>query len=156
MRHFINILLFQFIVFSLCSCTSSKKLIGKSQTEYGRIKFYAVNAGGDKNFISKVYADVESSGVKRYYSFYPKGIMMTDERAKNLSYTVLFQQLPAKYDSNAYRSLSPLDTFVFSKSKTLMKSPKYSYLRSPEGATGYEIEVYNLHGFPKNRKFQPL
>lgn len=156
MRHLPNIFLSLFAAFSIFNCASNSRLIGKSQTEYGRINFYAVNVSGDKSSVSKVYADVDSNGIKRYYSFYPDRIVMTDERAKGLSYTILFQQLPDNYDSNIYRHLSSSDTLVFSKAKTSLKTSEYSHLKNPEGATGYEIEVYYMHGSPKKRKFQPL
>jgi hypothetical protein len=156
MRHFTNILLLLSTIISICSCARHKNLIGRSHTEYGRIKFYAIMASGDNFSVSKVYADVDSNGIKRYYSFYPDKIMMTDERAKGLSYAVLFRNLPDNYDSNNYRLLSPFDTSVLKKAKRFLNTSKYSFLKSPEGATGYEIEVNYLHGFPKNRKFQPL
>ena len=156
MRHFINTLSFLFILFGMCSCTSNKKLIEKSRTDFGKIKFYAVNSSNDNSSIDKLYAAVNSNGIRRYYSFYPKGIVMTDEKEKNVSYTVLFKQLPNNFDSNAYHRFSKLDTLVFDKAETFLESSQYSQLKSVKGATGYEIEVYYLHGFPKNKKFVPL
>jgi len=156
MRHFQNIVLLILIAWSICSCASSKKLIEKSQTEFGSIKFYAVNATTDKSYVDKVYADVDSNDVKRYYSFYPDRVVMTDERTKGISYTVSFQQLPDNYDSNIYRGFSKWDTLVFSKAKSLFKTSDYSHLKSLKGAEGYEIEVNYLHGFPKDKQFKPL
>jgi hypothetical protein len=138
------------------SCAAHRRLIGKSQTKIGRMKFYAVNASGDRSSVEKVYADVRSSGIKRYYSFYPDRILMTDDAAKGLSNKVLFQVLPDNFDSSIYHLLSPLDTLVFSRAKTFLNTIENSHLKSPKGATGYEINVYYLHGFPKSRKFQPL
>lgn len=155
MRHFVNTLPFLFSAFGLCSCAGGKNLIEKTQTEFGRIKFHAVNSPNDKSSALKLYADVDSNGIKRYYSFYPEGIVMTDERAKNLSYTVLFK-LPDSFDSNVYHRLSRLDTLVFDKAEALLESSEYSHLKSLKGATGYEIEVSYLHGFPKNKRFKPL
>lgn len=154
MRHFIHF--FLFVSSCICSCKNGRELIGKSRIEYGRIKFYAIKVPGGKSSVSKLYADVDSNGIKRYYSFYPDRILMTDERAKERSYTLVFQQLPNNYDSNVYHRLSSLDTFVFSKGKKILATPEYSHLKGPEGATGYEIEIYYMHGFPKKRKFQPL
>lgn len=156
MRHIVNTFPFLFIAFGIFSCISNKKLIEKSRTEFGRIKFYVINSPNDKSSIIPLYADVDSNGIRRYYSFYPKGIVMTDERAKNLSYTVLFKQLPDNFDNNAYHRFSKLDTLVFDKADVLFGSSEYSHLKSLKGATGYAIEVYYLHGFPKSRKFQPL
>jgi hypothetical protein len=156
MRHLKEPLLFLFFVFSLCSCASIDKVLGKSHTEYGKVKFFAVSTSDVKASISKIYADVDSNGVKKYYSFYPDRIVMTDESAKELSFTVLFQRLPDNYDSNIHRPLSPLDTLVLSQAKTFLNSTKYSHLKYPKGYTGFQIEVNYLHGFPKGRKFRPL
>lgn|SRR5690348_18455973 len=156
MRSLLNIFAFSLIAFGTYSCTTNKKLIEKNWTEFGRIKFYQVKSPTDKSSVTKLYADVDSNGNRRFYSFYPKGIMMTDERAKNASYTVLFKRLPDNFDSNVYNHFSKLDTLVFDKAKVLLEKPDYSHLKSPNGATGYEIEIYYLHGFPKNRRFKPL
>jgi hypothetical protein len=156
MKLLTNILLIQLVIVSICSCASNKKMIEKSQTEFGAIKFFAVKAQGDKLSIIKLYADVDSNGIKRYYSFYPKGVVMTDERAKQLSYTVLFKQFPENFNKNNYHHFSRLDTLVFDKAEILLKSSKYSHLKSLKGANGYEIQVYYMHGFPKNKKFETL
>lgn len=140
----------------ICSCASNSRILGKSQTEYGKVKFYAVSKSGDKSSISKIYADVDSNGIKSYYSFYPDRIVMTNERAKGLSYTVLFQPIPKNYDSNIYRPFSPLDTLVLSQAKTFLNTTECSHLKSPEGYTGFEIEVNYFHGSPKGRRFKPL
>ena len=156
MRHFVNNFAFLFIAFGLYSCTSSKKMIEKQQTEFGSVKFYAVNVLTDNSQVDKVYADTDSNGVKRFYSFYPDRIVMTDERAKELSYTIIFRKLPDSFDSNSYNRFSTWDTLVFSKAVTILKASKYWHLKSPDGAISYEIVVNYLHGFPKNKKFQPL
>ena len=156
MRHFINTFTFLLITVGMYSCASSKKLIEKKQTEYGSIRFYVVDFSRDKTYVDKVYAETDSSGVKRFYSFYPDKIVMTDERAKELSYTVSFLKLPDNFDTNIYHRFSAWDTLVFSKVQTILKAFKYSHLKSPDGATGFEIEVNYLHGFPKSKTFQPL
>lgn len=120
------------------------------------IKFYGVNALEAKSLVTKVYAAVDSSGVQMYYSFYSDGILMTDERAKNLFYSVIFKQLPDNPDTNIYRRLSHIDTLVFSKAKELVKTLNNLYLKNPDGATGFEIQVQYMHGFPKKGKFLPL
>ena len=113
--------------FSVSSCANNIRLIGKTQTEYGRIKFYSVNGSGDSISVGKIYADVDSINIKRYNSFYPDRIVMTGERAKGLTYTVLFQQLPGNYDSNFYHQLSPFDTLVLSQATIFLNTTKYSY-----------------------------
>ncbi len=156
MRRLYNQLLLLLIAFGMCSCGSNSRLIGKSQGEYGKVKFFAVSTSDGKASISKMYADVDSNGVKKYYSFYPDRIVMTDESAKELSFTILFERLPDNYDSNIHRPLSPLDTLVLSQAKTFLNTTKYSHLKYPKGCTGFQIEVNYLHGFPKGRKFRPL
>jgi hypothetical protein len=156
MRHLLNVFPFLFIAFGLYSCTSSKKLIEKQQTEFGNLKFYVDYVSRGKSEINKVYADTDSNGVKRFYSFYPDRIVMTDERVKNLSYTVSYHQLPDNLDSTIFQRLSPWDTLVFSKALTILKANKYLDLKNPQGASGYEIVINYYHGFPNKKKFKPL
>lgn len=156
MRHLMNIFIFLLTAFSISSCVSHSKLIGKSETDFGRIRFYLVNASDDNTSVSKVYADVDSNNIKRYYSFYPDRILMTDQRAKNLSYTVTSQKLPGNYDTNVYHRFSRLDTLVFRKAQEIIDTSTYSYLKGLQDAEGYIIEVNYYHGFPKGKKFKPL
>lgn len=156
MRHLIKIISFFLTFFSICSCYSNRTLIGKSQTEFGRSKFYEVKSPSDNSKLDKVYVDIDSNGIKRFYSFYPDMIIMTDERAKNRSYTVIFQKLPDNYDTNVYHRFSKLDTIVFDKAINLIDTTKYSVLSRLKGAEGYLIEINYYHGFPKGKKFQPL
>jgi hypothetical protein len=156
MQRFTNYFIFLLISIAMCSCFTNKNLIEKSKTEFGGIKFFEIKTQGDKASISKIYADVDSSGIKRYYSFYPDKIVMTDGRAKVLSYTVINRKLPDNYDTNIYNRFSRLDTLVFVKAEKLLKNSRYSHLKKIEGAEGYEIEVNYYHGFPKNKKFEPL
>lgn len=151
-----NYFLFILITIAVCSCSTSKKLIEKSEIEYGNIKFFETNTQGDKSSINKVYADVDSNGIKRYYSFYTDRIVMTDERAKELSYTVLYRKLPDNLDTNNYHRFSKLDTLVFDKAEKLLEVSKYSHLKRLQGSEGYEIGVNYYHGIPKNKKFEPL
>lgn len=144
------------IIVSLLSCSANKRLIGKSQTEYGKVNFYEINSSDDKSHVTKVYADVNNGGIKRYYSFYPDKILMTEEKAKQLSYTILFNNLPDNYDKSDYNQLSRLDTIVFEQAEIFLNSSKYSHLKKPQGAKGYEIEINYYHGFPRNRIFRPL
>ena len=143
-------------VFSFCSCVSNSRLIGKSETEFGRIKFYLANASVNNTPVSKIYAEVDSNNIKRYYSFYPDRIVMTDERTKNLSFTFTSQKIPDNYDANVYHRFSTLDTFVFGKAQEIIDTTTYSYLKGLQTAEGYFIEVNYYHGFPKGKKFKPL
>lgn len=156
MRHFVKAIAFFFVAFSQYSCASNKVLIKKQQTEFGYVKFYAVYGSSDIPYVGKIYVATDSNGVKRFYSFYPDKIVMTDERAKELSYTLIFNKLQDNFDSNMYHRLSTWDTLVLSKAVTILKASKYSHLKSPGNAQGYEIEVNYYHGSPKDKKFQPL
>jgi hypothetical protein len=156
MRDLINSLLILLIAFCLCSCASGGKLLSKNQTPYGSIKFYAVPSSTDKSAISKVYADVDSNGTKMYYSFYPDRIVKTEQKAKQLSYTVSYDKLPDNYNSNIYCQFSPLDTLVLSRADALFQTLNYSSLKKSKGAEAFTIEVNYYHGWPKNKKFQPL
>ncbi|GAO41774.1 hypothetical protein FPE01S_01_07880 [Flavihumibacter petaseus NBRC 106054] len=125
-------------------------------TEYGKVKFYSISATRHGTTVDKVYADVDSSNVKRYFSFYPDRIVMTDEREKGLSYTILFRELPGSYDTTIFHQLSFLDKLVLSQARLLLNTTEFAHLKNPKGATCFEIEVNYLHGFPKHRKFKPL
>lgn len=142
--------------FCLFSCSTNTHLIGKSKTEFGNVKFYSMNSSNKESSINKVYAEVNDIGIKKYYSFYPNKIIMTDERAKELSYTVLFDNLPDNYDITIYKKLSKLDSLVFEQANTFLNNPSYLHFKRPEGAKGYLIEVNYYHGYPKNKKFGPL
>ncbi len=155
-RKFNHILLFLLVTFLLFSCSSSKKLIGKTQTEYGRIKFYSVSAKDDNSSIKKVYADVDSNGTRIFYSFYPDIILKTEELAKQVGYRLLFDKLPENYNKTHFRLPSSLDTLVFSQAEALFRKLGFSHLKKLKGAEGFSIEVFYMHGFPKNKKFQPL
>jgi hypothetical protein len=140
----------------ICSCLTNKKLIEKSEIGYVKIKFFEINTQDDKSSISKVYAEVDSVGVKRFYSFYSDEIVMTDKRAKGRCYTVIYHKLPNNYEINTYNRFSKLDTLVFTKAEKILETSKYSHLKRLKGAEGYQIEVYYYHGFPKNKRFKPL
>jgi hypothetical protein len=156
MRYLTKTLVFLLSAFSISSCVSHSRLIGTSETDFGRIRFYLVDASDDNTSVSKVYANVDSNNIKKYYSFYPDKIVMRDQRAKNLSYKVTSQKIPDNYDTKVYHRFSRLDTLVFGKAKEIVDTSTYSYLKGLQGAAGYFIEVNYYHGFPKGRKFKPL
>ena len=156
MRRFTCYFLFLMVTIVILSCSTNKRLIDKSEILNGKIKFFETHTKEDKSSIPKVYADVESTGIKKYYSFYTDRIVMIDERGKNLSYTVIYHKLPDNHDTNIYKQFSKLDTLVFAKAKNLLETSKYSHLKKLQGAEGYEIVVNYYHGFPKDKKFKPL
>lgn len=156
MRHFIHIVFLLLTAYCLVGCVNNGRKIGKTDTAYGSIKFYAVIVPGDKAVVEKIYAAADSNHIRRYYSFYPDRIVMTEESAKGLAYTVFFEPPPADFDSSIFRGLSSLDTLVFSRVQPQLQKKSYAHLKRPQGATGFLIEVNALHGFPRHRKFRPL
>jgi hypothetical protein len=140
----------------MCSCAGRGKLIGKGKTSYGKIKFYGVHSIKDKPKVDMVYADVDSNGLKMYYSFYPNNIVKTVDSAKVLSYTAFYGKLPENYDKNIFQKFTHLDSLVLKKADTLFGSLGYKHLKKWAGAEAFIIEVNYYHGWPKHRKFQPL
>jgi hypothetical protein len=104
----------------------------------------------------KLVAKADSNGITKYYSFYSDRIIMASETQKQLSNSVVFENIRGNETVGIFRELTPLDTFVFSKSNKYLNSPEFAHLRKPLGAKGFVTEVYYYHGYPKNRKFQPL
>lgn len=151
-----QVIFFTIILATFYSCATKGKLVSKSHTQYGNLKFYTVNSRSGDSTIKKVYADLDSNGTKIFYSFYPDIVLKTEEVNKQVGYRLLFNKLPDNYNSNHFRQLSSLDTLVFSKATTLFKTLGYSHLKKLEGAEGFSIEIYYMHGFPKNKKFQPM
>lgn len=94
MQSLLSKFLFLVITLTLHSCMSKTKLIYKSSTPYGHVRFYAVSALQNKSVISKIYASVDSNNMQMYYSFYPDAIIKTIETAKQFSYTAYYDQLP--------------------------------------------------------------
>lgn len=156
MRHFLKTIAYFFVAFGLYNCTSNKMLVEKQRTKFGNVKVYEVNISSSNPSVDKLYVATDSNGIKRFYIFFPDKIVMTDERAKELSYTIIFHELQENFDSNIYHRLSTWDTMVLSRALTILKASKYSHLKSPDNAKGYEIEVNYYHGYPKDKKLQPL
>jgi hypothetical protein len=131
-------------------------MISKSYTQFGKLKFYSQKVDWGDSTIKKVYADIDSNGTRIFYSFYPDMVIKTEEVAKQVGYRLLFDKLPLNHDSVHFQQLSSLDTLVFSKATTLFSMLGYSYLKKLDGAIGFSVEIYYIHGFPKNKKFQPM
>ena len=143
------------IFISLFGCSSTIKLIDKSQTKYGDIKFYSEKVTKNNSSIKRIYASVKTADSKSYYSFYPDKIVKTTDTAKGLIYTVFYGQIQANFDSNIYQRFSYLDSTVLIKGDNLLDSLGLDNFKSSKGAEGFQIEVNYYHGYPKNKKFRP-
>lgn len=148
----ITILVFFFSSF-LISCSTYGELIEREKTEYGTVKYY-VNTDLDnhrkqKRIIAKV-------GNSAYYTFYPDDIIIHKKEAKALSYNIFYDEIPKDFDNpKYYQRLSRLDSIVFSGSKRILKTLRWTNFKSWRGATGFRIEVNYYHGYPKWEKFRP-
>jgi hypothetical protein len=143
------------IFISLFGCSSTVKLIDKSQTKYGDIKFYSEKVTKDISSIKRIYASVRTADSKSYYSFYPDKIVKTTDTAKTLIYTVYYGQIQTNFDSNSFQRFSYLDLIVLTKGNSLLDSLGLQNFKTSKGADGFQIEVNYYHGFPKNKRFRP-
>ncbi len=151
---FIHIILTTIFI-SLFSCSSTVKLIDKSQTKYGDIKFYSEKVTKDNSSMKRIYASTKTADCKSYYSFYPNRIVKTTDTAKSLIYNVFYGQIQTKFDSNIFQRFSDLDSIVLTKGDKLLDSLGLHNFKTSNGADGFKIEVNYYHGFPKNKKFRP-
>jgi hypothetical protein len=143
------------ILISLFGCSSTVKLIDKSQTKYGDIKFYSEKVTKGISSIKRIYASVKSTNSKSYYSFYPDKIIKTTDTAKALIYTVFYGQIQTNLDSNSFQRFSNLDSIVLTKGNSLLDSLGLRNFKTSKGADGFQIEVNYYHRSPKNKKFRP-
>jgi hypothetical protein len=139
----------------LISCSSNTKLIYKDSTEYGRLKFYIEKKSSESSLPNRIYATIDSSNTKIYYSFYSDRIVKTTSKDPNLSYTLFYGQIEWNPNSKMYGNFSSLDSLILSQGDKLIESNEYTYLKKSKGANGYLIEVVYYHGFPKNKRLKP-
>lgn len=140
---------------SLFACSANVKLLDKSRTKYGDIKFYSEKTSKNNSSIKRIYASVKTDDNKSFYSFYPDKIVKTTDTAKTLIYTVFYGQLQTNYDKHIYQKFSFLDSIVLTKGDNLLDSLGLHNFKTSEGAESFQIEVNYYHGFPKNKKFRP-
>jgi len=155
MRLLFRHIIFPTIFISLFGCSSTVKLIDKSQTKYGDIKFYSEKVTKDNSTIKRIYASVKTANSKSYYSFYPDKIVKTTDTAKALIYTVFYGQIQTNFDNNIFQRFYNLDSIVLTKGDNLLDSLGLHNFKTSNGADGFQIEVNYYHGFPKNKKFRP-
>ncbi len=151
LKHIILIAIFS----SLFACSTNVKLIDKSWTKYGGIKFYSEKTSKTNSSIKRIYSSVKTDDNRSYYSFYPDKIVKTTDTAKTLIYTVFYGQLQTSYDRHIYQRFSFLDSIMLTKGDNLLDSLGLHNFKTSEGAEGFQIEVNYYHGFPKNKKFRP-
>ena len=139
---------------SFFACSSDAKLVDKSKTKYGQIKFY-IEKSKDKQNIQRIYALVDSSNNTNFYSYYPDRIVKTIEGEKQLTYTVFYGQLPEMFDTKTYQMFSPLDSLILLQGDNILDSLRLNNFKRSKGARAFEIEITYYHGYPKNEKFRP-
>lgn len=140
---------------SLVACSTNVKLIDKSRTKYGDIRFYSEKTSKNNSSIKRIYASVRTDDNKTYYSFNPDKIVKTTDTAKTLIYTVFYGQLQKSYDRHMYQRFSSLDSLVLTRGDKLLDSLRLQNFKTSRGTEGFQIEVNYYHGFPKNKKFRP-
>tara|TARA_R100000306_G_scaffold61529_1_gene64409 strand:+ start:1496 stop:1960 length:465 start_codon:yes stop_codon:yes gene_type:complete len=146
-------ILLVFLIFSIISCSTNKKLVKREKTDFGTVKYYVQTDLNDKDYEKRIIVKVADSV---YYSFYSDGINKRTKKDKNSVYKLFYREIPKEMDAQiAYQKLSKLDSVVLSKSDKILDSLKWNDFKRWNGATAFEIEVVYYHGFPKNGKFEP-
>jgi hypothetical protein len=125
-------------------------LLSKETSEYGKLRFYVEQTGEQQKSVKKVYAAVDSSGIKIYYSFYPNRILKVKEN-ENLVFTG--SSLTEK--GLIYQGISRLDSIVFAKAVLTLASLNLNW-KSPGSTVAFIPEVLYYNGQPKSYKFRPL
>ncbi len=139
----------------LFSCSNNVKLIEKTHTNFGTIKFYKERNTKQDTSIKRIYAEVKTSDSKSYYSFYPSDIVKITDSAKVLKFRVVNEKLPDNYDMNIYQKFSFVDSFVLNRGEILLEALGLNWFKRLNGAGFFAITVYYLHGYPKYQKFKP-
>jgi hypothetical protein len=138
------------IVFQMFSCSPRKKLLQKTELLDAKVKFYSIADKGNKTKIKKIYAYVDSSGHKSFYSFYPNSLLVTTGRSPQTMFTLVYT------DAEGYRPFTTFDSLIVDQANKLFESRGLDSLMVRSGAAGFQEVIYFLHGWPKGRKLQPL
>jgi hypothetical protein len=150
----IRLLLILTTLTSLFGCTGTIKMIDKFRTQEGTIRFYVDKKEKNKPDVKGLYASVNNKGTRIYYRFCDNEIVMTTEKAKQLTYTVYHGQLPINYDSNIYKTYSHLDLVVLTRGDKLLDSLRLDNFKRTLGSEAYQIDVNYYHGYPKRKRFR--
>jgi hypothetical protein len=143
-------LVFLFIVFQMFSCSTGKRLLQKTEILNAKVKFYSLAENGSKSKIKKIYAEVDSSGHKAFYSFYPNSLLVTTDRSPQTMLTLVYA------GAEGYRPFTTFDSLIVEQANRYFASRRLgSFMIRNEGA-GFQEVIYFLHGWPKGRKLRPL
>lgn len=145
-----NFLLYCTAASFLISCSANKKLILKERTNFGVIKFYTQEDIHEK----RILVDVDNAV---YYKIDTKATTKYERENKELTYTLYYGPFEEKDESLKHlKSLSKIDSLVLSESDRILDSLNWKTFTKAKGASAFEIEVANYHGFPRNKKFKPF
>jgi hypothetical protein len=154
MYHKIGLAFLMTILSLLASCRGAIKLIDKHQTPDGTVRFYIESIERNKSDVKGIYASVNNRGTRIYYRFCPEEIVMTTEKAKQLTYIVYHEKLLTNYDSNIYKKYSPLDSIVLTRGDKLLDSLGLENFKKAFNSEAYQIQVNYYHGYPKWKKIR--
>jgi len=134
-------LIFLAIVFSI-SCSSTKELIRKENTEFGDVRFYLEDYLDltDNNYKKSVLAKFKNST----YIFNPDEIIKTKRKEKYIFHTLTFDEIPKELKQTKYfQNLSKIDTIILMKGDKILDSLKLNNYKKSKGANGFITEVIN-------------
>jgi hypothetical protein len=143
-------LVFLIIVFPMFSCSAGKKLLQRTEVLNAKVKFYSLAEKDNKSKIKKIYADVDSSGRKSFYSFYPNSLLVTTDRSPQTMLTLVYA------DAEGYRPFTTFDSLIVDQANKLFASKGLDSFVVRMRAAGFQEVIYFLHGWPKGRKLKPL
>ncbi len=127
-------LLIFFSAVELFSCRTTTKLLYRTQYHKSRVSYYVTKKPKPSKGSSVFYARVDSGNIVTYYSFWVDKTFKTYSDNKNYVYTLVSDKSPMIL-------LTDIDNIVLAKANHLIDSLYYRKLKSPEGATGFDIEI---------------
>ena len=138
----------------IAGCRSNRIRHANSRTPDGTISFYSVK-GSSNSSSSGFYAEVDSNGTRIFYSFYPVEILKTKENQKVVKYSLYCGTHPQSADPNIFQSFTALDWRVLRMGDSIARL-KGLTIKGISDCNGFELEIYQLHGWPEGKKFKPL
>lgn len=116
------------------SCNTPSRLVYKERINGYRIRFFIKDSLQHREYLSDLYAKVDSSDIKIYYSFFQSNVTKAYSNNNNIRYTLTSIISPMA-------TFTKMDNVVLEKADYLMDSLGYKILMRAKGATGYNIEV---------------
>lgn len=116
----------------MCSCAHTSKLVFKSRTDFGKLRFYANSGEGAPEF----YARVDSNNVVIFYTYRIDDIHKTYRNSKNYVFTLV-----SGSNLMAVIPYSLTDSIVFATGDRLLDSLNLGNLKHAKGSTGFVIEI---------------